>query len=322
MRYKEFGKTGEKLSVLCLGTWVLGGKNFGAVPEKDAVAAVHAMVGNGVNFIDTAPIYAVGGSEEVLGKALEGGYRDKVFLVSKFGSQFINPFDTTEGTVKNSSRYNMLAFLHESLKRLKTDHLDAYLMHWPDGIGTPLEETLACMLYMKEKGFVRFLGMSNLEAELADKLLAAGVLDIVQYPYSMVNRSKEGLLKRYSAAGCGTMGYASLGGGILTGQFRELPKFDPTDMRSAFYGPMFKEPGFSQIQQLLKVMDGIASAHNNVPLAQIAINWGLAHDHLHTALTGVRNAAEANENCAAADWELSADEKAALDAAIARLTIY
>ena len=302
MRYKDFGKTGEKVSVLCLGTWALGGKQFGAVPEADAISAVHAMVDNGVNIVDTAPIYASGGSEEVLGKALEGGYRDKVFLVTKFGSEFVDPNDSDKGTIKDSSRKNMLKSIEKSLTRLKTDHIDGYLMHWDDRVGTPIEETIACMHELKDAGKVRFLGMSNLEQPLADRLLEGGVLDIVQYPYNMVNRTKEALLMRYAAAGCGTMGYASLGGGILTGQFREVPTFGPGDMRASFYKPMFTEPGFSQIQALLKVMDGVAADHH-ATVAQVALNWLLAHEHVSTLLTGVRDAKEADENCAAAEWE-------------------
>ena len=164
--------------------------------------------------------------------------------------------------------------------------------------------------------------MSNLEKELADKLLASNVLDIVQYPYSMLDRRKEDLLKDYSNIGCGTMGYASLGGGMLTGIYRKLPKFDLSDMRNAFYGPIFKEPGFSQIQKLLKIMDDISKTRNNVPLAQIAINWCLAHDFMHSSLTGVKNFSEANDNCAAASWELMPEEMEALDDTIAKLSIY
>ena len=106
---------------------------------------------------------------------------------------------------------------------------------------------------------------------VADRLLADGVLDIVQYPYNMINRTKEDVLKYYAGQGCGTMGYGSLGGGILTGQFREVPTFGHGDMRASFYGPMFTEPGFSQIQTLLKVMDGIAETHK-ATVAQVAIN--------------------------------------------------
>ena len=321
MRYREFGSTGEKLSVLCLGTWALGGKQFGAVPKRDAIDAVRTMIDQGVNFIDTAPIYAAGGSEEILGLALRDGYRKSVFLVSKFGSEFIDPDDNTKGTIKDSSRKNMLKSLEATLKRLETDYLDGYLMHWDDRVGTPLEETIACMKELQAAGKVRFLGMSNLEQEMACRLLEEGVLDIVQYPYSMVNRQKEDVLRHFASAGCGTMGYASLGGGILTGQFRELPDFEAGDMRCAFYGPMFTEPGFSQIQQLLLVMDDIA-AERRAALSQIAINWALSHDFMHSTITGVRNAGEAKENCAGADWELTAEELSRLDQAISQITIY
>ena len=194
-------------------------------------------------------------------------------------------------------------------------------MHWDDRVGTPLEETIACMKELKAAGKVRFLGMSNLEPELADRLLEGGVLDIVQYPYNMVNRTKEGALGQYAGKGCGTMGYAALGGGILTGQFREVPTFGEGDMRSSFYKPMFTEPGFSQIQTLLRVMDGIAESHR-ATVAQVAINWAIAHDYMHTMITGVSSAAEAKENCTAADWQLTAAEKQALDGAIASIHIY
>ncbi|CAB1246007.1 Aldo/keto reductase [Ruminococcaceae bacterium BL-6] len=321
MRYKTFGKTGEKVSEICLGTWVLGGQQFGSVTEDDAIAAVHAMIDNGVNIIDTAPIYASGGSETILGKALKGSWRKKVFLITKFGSEFVDPNDSSKGTVKDSSRKNMLKSIEASLKRLQTDYIDGYLMHWDDRVGTPIEETIACMKELKKAGKVRFLGMSNLEQELADRLLEGGVLDIVQYPHNMVDRGKEELLHHYAAAGCGTMGYASLGGGILTGQFREIPTFGPGDMRGSFYKPMFTEPGFSQIQALLRVIDRIAAEHNATD-AQVAINWSLAHDYMSTVLTGVRSPAEAKENCAAAAWELTGDEMSALDEAIGRIHIY
>ena len=117
------------------------------------------------------------------------------------------------------------------------------------------------------------------------------------------------------------MGYGALGGGILTGQFREVPTFGHGDMRASFYGPMFTEPGFSQIQALLKVMDQVAEAHS-ATVAQVAINWALSHNYMHTMLTGVGSAAEAEENCAAAAWELTADEKKSLDEAIAQIHIY
>lgn len=312
MRYKKFGKTGEELSVICLGTWTLGGKNFGAVPEKDAVDAIYAMLDNGVNFIDTAPIYADGDSERILGKALKGK-RDKVFLVSKFGSYFPENRPRELGTVRDSSRGFILKAIDETLSRLNTDYLDGYLIHWPDP-KTPLAETVGTLKELQRTGKVRYIGMSNFDEALADKLVELGGLDIVQYPYSMVNRSREELLKKYSAKGCGTMGYASLGAGILTGTIRTLPDYGPNDMRTTFYD-FFKEPKFSKIMELLKTLDNIAG-ERNVPMAQIAVNWSIQKDYMDSALTGVRDSREAKENCAAASWELTAEELARIDAAI------
>lgn len=160
-----------------------------------------------------------------------------MFLITKFGSEFVDPNDSDKGTIKDSSRKNMLKSIDASLKRLQTDHIDGYLMHWDDRVGTPIEETIGCMKELKAAGKVRFLGMSNLERELADRLLADGVLDIVQYPYNMVNRTKEDVLKYYASQGCGTMGYGSLGGGILTGQFREVPTFGHGDMQCLLLRP-------------------------------------------------------------------------------------
>lgn len=313
MRYKQFGKTGENLSVICLGTWVLGGKNFGSVPEKDAIEAVHAMIDQGVNFIDTAPIYADGESEVVLGKALKDK-RDKVFLLSKFGSFYPTGRPKEMGPVREASPKYVKIFCEESLCRLKTDYLDGFLIHWPDP-GTPLEDTIGALQELKKEGKVRFIGMSNFDQGLADQVYDLGGLEIVQYPYSMVNRSREELLRRYAERGCGTMGYAALGAGILTGSIRTLPQFGKDDVRETFYD-FFKEPKFSQTMQLLKTLDEIA-AQRGVPLAQIALNWCVQRDYLHSAMTGVRSAAEALENCAAMDWELTEGEISRIDTAIA-----
>ena len=283
-------------------------QGFGCLPiqrisKAEAVELLHRAYDGGMNYFDTARAYS--DSEEKVGAAF-AGMRDKIYIATKTGAT------TAEGMWKD---------LEQSLRMLQTDYIDGYLMHWDDRVGTPIEETIACMKELKNAGKVRFLGMSNLERDLADRLLADGVLDIVQYPYNMINRTKEDVLKYYAGQGCGTMGYGSLGGGILTGQFREVPTFGHGDMRASFYGPMFTEPGFSQIQTLLKVMDGIAETHK-ATVAQVAINWALAHDYMHTVLTGVGNAAEAEENCAAAAWELTVQEKQELDEAISKIHIY
>lgn len=140
---------------------------------------------------------------------------------------------------------------------------------------------------------------------------------MIQFPYSMVNRSQEQLLKKYHEKGVATMGYGSLGAGILTGSIRELPHFEPGDARLGFYD-FFVEPKFSRVMELLEVLDDIA-LKRQVPVAQVTINWTVQHNFINTSLTGVRNAREAVENTAAMAWKLTADEIHKIDQAVAQL---
>lgn len=313
MRYKQFGSTGLSLSEISVGTWALGGKDMGPVDEKDAIEAIHAMMDNGVNFIDTAPTYGRGASEEIVGKALKG-CRDQVTLLTKCGIRWDEgPKDFSKGATRDSSRASILKQIDDSLRRLQTDHVDFYLIHWPD-VNTPLEETAEVLKDLKKAGKIRYTGISNFEPEQLEKLYDLGVLDVVQYPYSMVNRDREALLSEYHGKGVATMGYGSLGAGILTGAIRELPNFDPHDARRGFYD-FFEEPKFSKVMKLLSVLDVIAK-ERNVPVAQVAINWTTQCGIVDTSLTGVRNAKEAVENTAAMSWLLDAAEIEQINAAI------
>ena len=252
-------------------------------------------------------------SEEIVGKALKGR-RDQVALLTKCGIRWDEgPKNFNKGAVRDSSRTSILRQIDDSLRRLQTDHVDFYLIHWPDG-NTPLEETADVLKELKKAGKIRFTGVSNFEPEQLEALHRLGVLDVVQYPYSMVNRSREALLKQYHDKGVATMGYGSLGAGILTGAIRQLPHFDPHDARLGFYD-FFVEPKFSQVMKLLATLDAIAQKRN-VPVAQAAINWTTQCGIVDTSLTGVRNAKEAMENTAAMSWSLDAEEIAQINAAI------
>ena len=313
MRYKDFGKTGLSVSEISIGTWALGGKDMGPVNETDAINAIHAMLDNGVNFIDTAPTYGRGSSETIVGKSLKGR-RDKVTLLTKCGIRWEEgPKNFKKGAIRDSSRESILKQIDDSLKRLQTDYIDFYLIHWPD-VNTPLEETVDTLKDLRKAGKIRFSGISNFEDKAMEILLTQGVLDVIQFPYSMVNRSQEHLLKKYHANGVATMGYGSLGAGILTGAIRELPKFDAGDARLGFYD-FFVEPKFSKVMQLVAVLDEIAQSRC-VPVSQVAINWTTQQSFINTSLTGVRNAEEANENTEAMNWRLTSDEIAKIDTAI------
>ena len=272
------------------------------------------MVENGVNMVDTAPIYGEGHSEEVVGQALKG-IRDKVYLTTKFGS-YINHFT---GTSVRDCKYNTVEReIDESLKRLQTDYIDFYVMHWPD-VNTPIEETMAAVNMLKEKGKIRFIGMSNSPKELIMEAQKYAKIDVIQPPFSMVNQTERELMEWAETQGIGTMTYGSLGAGILTGAIRECPEYDPKDMRLVFY-PFFKEPTFSKIMELLKTLDAIAEEHEK-PVAQVSINWSTQKSFVSTALTGVNTPAQADENCSAFDWELTEEEIARIDSEIKRLEI-
>lgn len=158
------------------------------------------------------------------------------------------------------------------------------------------------------------VGLSNFNEEQIMECEKTTKIDAIQPPYSMVVRRDEGLMKWCHARGIDTFTYGSLGAGILTGTFRTPPVFGEGDPRNGFY-PFFKEPHFSKVMNVLKVMDEI-SAEIGKPLPQIAINWSTQKDYVSTALCGVRNVKEAVENCATFDWTLSEAQLAAIDAAI------
>ena len=312
MRYKHVGNAGIDISALAVGTWAIGGQQWGDVNEKDSIDAIRAMIDGGVNLVDTAPIYGNGHSEEVVGKALENGYREKVFLATKFSISN----DENGAVINNGSYENAIWECEQSLKRLNTDHIDIYIMHWPDP-ATPVEVTMKALADLKKSGKIRFIGVSNFDRNLIEEAQKVVRIDFLQPPYSMVEESQKELLAWCETQGIGTMTYGSLGAGILTGAIRELPDWDENDFRYTFYD-YFKNPKFSKIMELLKVMDKIAQVRNK-PLAQIAINWSTQKSYVSTAICGVRDPQQAYENCATFDWERTGEEMELIDSEIERL---
>lgn len=312
MRYKPFGSTGVEVSALSVGTWAIGGANWGAVDKSESIKAIHAMLDNGVNSIDTAPAYNFGESERVVGEALQGR-RDKVFLTTKTAV-----YNTREQPfVKDGRRESVLRLCDESLKNLRTDYIDLMVIHWPDiEHNAPFEETMGALQELKQVGKIRFVGVSNFDQSQIEEARRYGSVDAFQPPYSMVNRTAEELMKWTAGLGMANMTYGSLGAGILTGAIRTLPNFAPDDMRLVFYD-FFQEPKFSRIMELLKVLDEVAAAHN-APVAQVAVNWNAQKDFVSTSLCGVRSAQEANENCSGFLWSLTPDEMDMIDKAIDR----
>ena len=312
MIYHDVQRLGIKVSALAAGTWGVGAAGWGEVNDNESIEAIRYMIDNGVNLVDTAPVYGLGHSEEIVGKAIKG-LRDKIILVSKCG---ITRKKATgfgkNAPVRDSSKQMIISQAEESLKRLGTDHLDVLLIHWPD-VNTPFEETVEGLNQLKKEGKIRFSGICNFEADQIKQFHDLGGLDFAQYHFSMVENKWADILNEYHDKGVATMAYGPLGGGILTGAFRSLPDFAADDMRLNFY-PFFKEPMFSKCQELLKVMDEVAAAHN-VDVSQVAVNWACNHPDITTALCGVTKVKHAKSNVEALNWSLTPEERETLDEA-------
>lgn len=311
MRYKHFQNAGVDVSELAVGTWAIGGDNYGSVDREASIQAIRTMIDNGVNLVDTAPCYGNGYSEKVVGEALAGGYRDKVLISTKVGL-----VTSPNGYDRDSSFKNIMREVESSLYNLKTDHIDFYFVHWPD-MNTPFAETMSALELLRKQGKIRFIGVSNFTTEMIEECEKYGKVDVQQPPFSMVDRTFTDLMKWGAARGIDSMTYGSMGAGILSGKYRTTPDFPEGDTRLTFYD-YFREPKFSKVQELLKVMDGIAEAHGK-PVGQVALNWSTQKDYVGCALVGVRSDAHAIENCSAYDWSLTDEEIATLDAKLDEL---
>lgn len=311
MRYKHFGRADVDVSELAVGTWAIGGDNYGPVDRDASIEAIRRMIDNGVNLVDTAPCYGNGYSEKVVGEALAGGYRDRVLISTKCGL-----ITSANGYDRDSSFKNVVREVESSLYNLKTDHIDFYFIHWPDA-HTPFAETMSALELLRSQGKIRFIGVSNFTTEMIEECERYGRVDVQQPPFSMVDRTFVDLMEWGAARGIDSLTYGSMGAGVLSGKYREDPGFPEGDTRLTFYD-YFREPKYGKVQELLRVMDGIAEAHG-VPVSQVALNWSCQKPYVGCALVGVRSVGHADENCAAFDWELTPDEMAVLDAELDRL---
>ena len=160
MRYKHFNNANVDVSLLAVGTWAIGGKNYGQVNRAEAIGAIRKMIENGVNLVDTAPVYGNGAAEMIVGEALEKIARDKVLISTKFG--LVTSAYT--GDARDASYKNVMREVESSLRNLRTDYIDFYFIHWPDS-NTPIDETMAALENLKKMGKIRFIGVSNFTEE-------------------------------------------------------------------------------------------------------------------------------------------------------------
>ncbi len=291
MEMQKLGSAGPEVSAIGFGAWAMGGRGWGAVDDDETVAAVRRSIELGSTFVDTAEVYGNGHSEELIGRALQGR-RDTVFLATKVGG-----FDL--------SRAHIMEAIDNSLRRLQTDYVDLYQLHWPDD-KTPVEESMAAMDDLVKAGKVRYVGVSNFDVPLLERCLSVRHVDSLQPVYSMLDRGIErDILPFCREHGIGTVVYSPMAKGLLTGKYTPDATFPAGDVRAD--DPLFQGERFHRNLELVERLRGIAQAHG-VTVAQVALNWTLQHPAVTVAIAGAKRPAQVEENVGGQGWQFSADE--------------
>ncbi len=287
----------------------MGQYGWGAVQEQELMDAVNAAIDNGVTFFDTADTYGLGTSETTLGKAL-GERRKNVVIASKFGVRV----EGGKTFYDNSPEYIEKALI-ASMKRLNTDYIDLYQVHYRDGI-TPISEVIETLDRMKRKGYIRAYGLSNIHKEDLTELKAhVGKFASMQDEYSLACRKNEyDLMNLSSELQLTPMTWGSLGQGILSGKYTEQTVFGTDDRRSRDIYVNFHGEKLKQNLQIVEKMRPIAEKHG-VPVSAVAVRFILDHIPDSVVLVGVKRRSQMLDNISSMDWHLSVDEREKLDAA-------
>lgn len=309
MKYRKLGNSGIEVSVIGHGTWPLGNDFFGSVDVERGIRAIHQSLDLGVNLVDTAPGYGLNfEAEYAVGKALEGR-RDKVILSTKTGVHRING-----DYVKSLSPGLVRWELENSLKRLKTDYIDIYFIHWPD-YNCGIEGALDLLAEFKKEGKIRTGGVSNFSVEEIKVAQERADISCVQPPCNLFNRSsfENGIMDYCADNNLGIMTYGSLGGGILAGKMKKPIVNEGKEQRAGFYD-FFTEPTWTNCNKVIDVLREIADGRG-VEVAEVSLNWVLAQRGVTTSLMGPTDPEHAARNVRAADWELTQEELDTINAA-------
>ncbi|MFQ7281998.1 MAG: aldo/keto reductase [Christensenellales bacterium] len=295
MKFRKLGQSDLNCSVIGLGTWGMAGSFWGKVDDDQSIATIRAGLEAGINLIDTAPVYGDGHSEEVVGRALEGLKREDIVLATKCGR-----FTCETEKIRQE--------LETSLKRLKTDYIDLYQVHWPDD-KVPFEETFGELENMRKQGKIRYIGVSNFSVEQTEEASKYCQIVSTQPQYSLLVRDIEKDILPYCVEkNIGILSYGSIGAGALTGKFKEKPVFKEDDERASFY-TFFQEQNWPKTKQMIDTLEEIAASHGK-PTVHAAINWVLKQKGISVALVGARTPEQVRINAQAADWELTDEENA------------
>jgi aryl-alcohol dehydrogenase-like predicted oxidoreductase len=279
METRQLGQSNLSVSVLGLGTWPMGGEWWGGADDAESIRTIHRALDLGITLFDTAEAYASGHAEEVLGKALVGR-RDQAIIADKVVPDHFAP-DQIEASFDDSCR------------RLQTDYIDVYFLHWPN-IDRPVAEAIATLERFRREGKIRAIGVSNYTSAEMEVARQAGIIDVLQPPYNMFWRFIEGDQLPYCQDhGIAIMAYSSLAQGLLTGELRRDTTFPPGDKRptTVLFQPGIYERCLDAVEALRPI-----AARAGLTVAQLAVAWLIARPGVSCALVGARTVKEIEEN--------------------------
>jgi aryl-alcohol dehydrogenase-like predicted oxidoreductase len=306
-----------EVSRIGLGTWAIGGQEWGAVSDEAAVATCLSALERGINLIDTAPIYGHGRSEEIVGKAIRAhGRRQDFYIATKTGLEW-----SASGVFTNSTEARLRSELEDSLRRLGTDYIDLYQVHWPDPL-IPIEETAALLGSFQREGKVRALGVSNFSVAQMEEFRTIAPLVSDQPPYNIFDRQidqatphGEAILPWCKANGVAVLCYSPLCRSLLAGRVHRGMKFDAGDIRRV--DPKFQEPRFSEYMTAVERLAILAKDRYGKSVLELAARWVLDRPGVSVALWGAKRPEQLDAVDGVFGWKLDAEAMAEIDRIVA-----
>jgi aryl-alcohol dehydrogenase-like predicted oxidoreductase len=306
MELADIPGTSLKVSPVAIGTWAIGGWMWGGTDEAESASTIRAALEHGINVIDTAPAYGFGRSEEIVGRAIaEGKLRSSVLIATKVGLEWQG------GNVfRNASRARILQEVEDSLRRLRTDHIDIYQVHWPDPL-VMIEETAEAMHTLFKQGKIRAIGVSNFSVDQMEQFRRVAPLHVLQPPYNLFERGIEADILPYCRKNkIATFGYGALCRGLLSGRMQPDIKFEGDDLRRT--DPKFLKPRFTQYLAAVEQLDRLAQQRFGKHVIHLAVRW-ILDQGITTALWGARHPGQLQPVDEVSGWRLDAPAKAEID---------
>ena len=314
METRVLGNSDLRITRVGYGAWAIGGSGWafawGGQDDRDSIGAIHRSLELGVNWIDTAAVYGLGHSEEVVARALDGWSGSRPYVFTKCGLRWDEEGNPSRVLDPDSIRREC----EDSLRRLRVDAIDLYQIHWPSEDGSGIEEAWEAMAGLQRQGKARWIGVSNFDADQLRRCREIAPVTSLQPPYSLVHRDvEESILPYCRREGIGVIVYSPMASGLLTGAMtRERAASLPDDDWRKGH-PDFTEPNLSRNLALVEKLREVGALHGRSP-GEAAIAWTLRHPAVTAAIVGARNGRQAEGVMRAADLQLTDAEAAEIEA--------